>query len=197
MRPIGAAFVVAFAILASPSPALAQTLVEARFGAHTDYRFFDVSHAFANGLQLDGLYTGVPGLNELYLGAGYQIRPVRGLTLTPMLYAVAGKELDERGVTLGALLYLDRDGWKGAGFAGHFARTSGDNPDYDFADALDLTRAIGKWEAGMSAGFFHQSGEWSWLVGPTAKRNDARGQWAAAVRFGDDTELRVLRILTF
>ncbi len=177
--------------------ASAQTVVEARYGAHTEYRFVDLSHTFKSGLVLDALYTGVPGLNELYLGAGAQLHPINGLTVTPMAYAVFAKELHERGVTLGALIALDRGGFKGAGFVGHFIRMDGDNPDYDFADALDLTRAIGKWEAGVSTGFFHQSGEWAWLVGPTVKRNDAKGQWAVSARFGDDTEVRFLRIFVF
>jgi hypothetical protein len=177
--------------------AQAQTVVEARYGAHTEYRFFDLSRTFANGLLLDGLYTGVPGLNELYLGVGGQLHPIKGLTITPMAYAVFAKELHERGVTLGALIALDRGGFKGVGFAGHFIRIDGDNPNYDFADALDLTRAIGKWEAGVSTGFFHQAGEWTWLVGPTVKRNDAKGQWAVSARFGDDTEVRFLRIFVF
>lgn len=188
---------IACAALAVTPVAVAQTVVEARYGFGPDYRFLDLGHTFSSRLVLDAVYIGVPGLNELYLGAGYQLRPTAGLTVTPILYAVAAKELDERGVALGALLSLDRGGFKGAGFLGHFFRTDGDNPDYDFADALDLTRAIGRWEAGLSTGSFHQSGKWSWLIGPTVKRNDAKGQWALSARFGDDTELRLLRVLVF
>jgi hypothetical protein len=193
MRQLGALL----ALSALASAAAAQTALEARYGARSEYRFFDVSRTFAGGLVLDGLYTGVPGLNEVYLGAGYQLKPAAGVIVTPIAYAVFAKELHERGVTLGALLSLDRGGFKGVAFLGHFIRLDGDSPDYDFADALDLTRALGKWEAGVSTGFLHQSGNWSWLVGPTVKRNDARGQWAISARFGDDHELRLLRILLF
>jgi hypothetical protein len=183
-------------LVAAAAPASAQTVVELR-GSTTKYRFFDVSHTFANHLLLDGLYTGVPGMNELYLGAGYQIRPAKGLTVSPVLYLVLGKENDEEGLTLGTLLSGDRGGWKVAGFVGHFFRTSGQVDDYTFIDAFDLTRAIARWELGVSVGLFATGGEATWLVGPTVKRNDRLGAWAASARFGDDTEVRFLRVLAF
>jgi len=34
-------------------------------------------------------------------------------------------------------------------------------------------------------------------VGPTLKWNDAHGNWAGSARFGDDTEIRVLRVFVF
>lgn len=181
-------------LVASPAPA--QTVLEGRYGAGPEYRFFDVSHTFRNHIVLDALYTGVPGANEFLLGAGYQLRG-RGFWVAPVVYRVFGKENDERGVTLGALLSLDAGGFKGAGFVGHFFRTSGGVDDYDYADALDLTRAVRAWELGVSTGFFHQGGAWTWLVGPTLKRNDARGTWALSARWGDDTEVRVLRVFVF
>ena len=68
----------------------------------------DLSHTFKGGLVLDALYTGVPGVNELYLGVGHQWKPTAGVIVSPMAYAVFGKENDEAGVTLGALLAIDR-----------------------------------------------------------------------------------------
>jgi hypothetical protein len=186
----------ALALAFTASVVSGQTAVEARYGAHTDYRFVDLSHTFANHLVLDALYTGVPGANEFLFGVGYQVRG-RGFSVAPVVYRVLGKENEERGVTLGAIVSLDAGGFKGVGFAGHFFRTSGGVADYDYADALDLTRALGVWELGVSTGFFHQGGEWTWLVGPTLKRNDARGTWAVSTRWGDDTEVRVLRVLIF
>jgi hypothetical protein len=180
----------------SASAATGQTVLEARYGAHTDYRFVDLSHTFASHLVLDALYTGVPGANEFLFGVGYQLRG-HGFSVAPVVYRVIGKENDERGITLGALLSLDTGGFKGAGFVGHFFRTSGGVPDYDYADALDLTRALGAWEVGISTGYFHQSGRWTWLIGPTVKRNDAKGTWAVSARWGDDTEVRVLRVFVF
>lgn len=171
-------------------------MVELR-ASTTKYRFFDVSHTFANRVVLDGLYLGVPGMNELYLGAGYQLRPAAGLSVAPILYAVLGKENDERGVCLGALLSVDRGGWKALGFVGHFFRTGGEVADYTFVDAFDLTRAAGRWELGASAGLYETGGDRTWLVGPTVKRSDRRGAWAASMRFGNDTEFRLLRVLTF
>lgn len=178
------------------APVAAQTVVELR-GSTTKYRFADVSHAFANRVVLDALYLGVPGMNELYLGAGYQLRPATGVSVSPLLYFVGGKENEERGACLAASLSVDRAGWKALGFAGHFFRTSGNVSDYTFVDALDLTRAVGRWELGASAGAYHTNGALTALAGPTVKRNDRRGSWAVSVRFGSDTELRLLRILSF
>jgi hypothetical protein len=196
MRPevLAAAGVLAGVALAGP--AAAQTVVELR-GSTTKYRFADLSHTFANRVVLDTLYLGVPGMNELYLGAGYQLRPAAGLSVAPLVYFVGGKENDERGACLAASLSVDRAGWKVLGFAGHFFRTSGRVSDYTFVDALDLTRALGRWELGASAGAYHTNGELTALAGPTVKRNDRRGAWAASARFGRDTELRLLRVLTF
>jgi hypothetical protein len=194
MRPRIAA---AIALVAAAAPgSSAQTLFELR-GATTKYRFVDLSHAFRGGLVLDALYTGVPGMNELYLGAGHAWRPIPGLTLTPIAYAVAGFENGQRGLTLGALVSLDRGGYRSAGFAGRFVRVDGDVASYTFADSLDLTRVLGDFELGASLGFFRQQGSGSWQLGPTLKRNDARGSWALALRFGSDTELRLIRIVSF
>ncbi len=186
----------ALASTALSGPAAAQTVVELRVST-TKYRFADLSHTFANRIVLDALYLGVPGMNELYLGAGYQVRPAAGISVAPLLYFVGGHENDERGACLAASLSVDRAGWKMLGFAGHFFRTSGRVSDYTFVDALDLTRALGRWELGASAGAYHTNGDLTALAGPTVKRNDRRGSWAVSARFGSDSELRLLRILSF
>lgn len=160
-----------------------QTVFEGRYGFGTEYRFVDLSHTFRSGPYLEGLYLGVPGQNELYLGAGFQFRPANGFTLTPAAYAVFGKENDEQGVAVGGLLSVDRAGFKVLAFAGHFFRTSGEVDDYTFVDALDLTRAFGPWEVGASTGVFASGGDATWLVGPTLKRNDRLGSWAFSARF--------------
>ncbi|HET7295472.1 MAG TPA: hypothetical protein VFM88_23860 [Vicinamibacteria bacterium] len=178
-------------------PGAAQTVFEGRYGFETEYRFVDLGHTFASGPYLEALYIGVPGQNELYLGVGFQLRPATGVAFTPVVYAVFGKDNDQQGIAAGGLLSVDRSGWKVLAFAGHFFRTSGDVDDYTFVDALDLTRAIGKWEAGVSVGLFETGGDKTWLVGPTLKRNDRLGAWAFAARFGDDTEYRVIRTLVF
>src|SRR5262245_20634901 len=102
-----------------------QTVFEGRYGFETEYRFVDLTHTFARGPYLEALYTGVPGQNELYLGAGFQLRPTRGFTITPAIYAVFGKENDQQGVAVGGLVSVDRSGWKVLAFAGHFFHTSG------------------------------------------------------------------------
>lgn len=178
-------------------PASAQTVFEGRYGFETEYRFVDLSHTFKSGPYLEALYLGVPGQNELYLGAGFQLRPAKGFTLTPAVYAVFGEENDEQGVALGGLLSVDRSGWRVLAFAGHFFRTSGDVDDYTFVDAFDLTHTLGAWEAGASTGVFETGGDAAWLVGPTLKRNDRLGSFVFSARFGDDSEYRVIRILVF
>jgi len=178
------------------SPAAAQTVVELR-ASTTKYRFADLSHTFANRVVLDAVYVGVPGMNELYLGAGYQLRPATGISIAPLLYFVGGKENAERGACLAASLSLDRAGWKMLGFGGHFFRVSGGVSDYTFVDALDLTRALGRWEVGASTGLYHTNGDLTGVVGPTVKRNDRRGAWAASARFGSDTDVRLVRVLSF
>jgi hypothetical protein len=186
----------ALALAALPGPAAAQTVVELR-ASTTKYRFADLTHTFANRVLLDALYLGVPGMNELYLGAGYQLRPATGISIAPLLYFVGGKENAERGACLAASLSLDRAGWKVLGFGGHFFRASGGVSDYTFVDALDLTRTTGRWELGASAGAYHTGGDLTVVAGPTVKRNDGRGSWAASARFGSDTEVRLIRVLSF
>jgi hypothetical protein len=180
-----------------PASAAAQTLVELR-GATTEYRFVDVNHTFRSGLWLDLLYLGAPGSNELYAGGGWAYRPARGVTLMPILYAIAAKENRERGFSLSASVVVDRGGWRVLGFGGHFFRLSGDTPDYDFLDSLDVTRVVaGRWEVGVSAGFLHIGKDWNGLIGGTVKLNDARGTTALAVRGGYRGELRLIRTFTF
>lgn len=174
----------------------AQTVLELR-GASNQYRFVDLSHAFPGGPLVDLLYTGVPGMNELYAGLGWQWKPARTATITPIVYAVAGKENGERGAAVGALVSVGAGRLKLAGFGAHFFRISGEVPAYDFADSLDLTLAAGSYELGASLNFFRQGGSFTYLLGPTVKRNDARGAWALSVRGGDGRELRLVRVVTF
>jgi hypothetical protein len=184
-------------LAALPAAAPAQSLLELR-GATTEYRFVDLNHTFRSGLFLDLVYIGAPGSNELYAGGGWSFRPREGVTLTPILYAVAAKENEERGVVLAGGIFLDRGGWRVLGFGGRFFRTSGEVPDYDFLDSLDVTRVFARrWELGVSAGFLHIGEDWNELIGGTLKLNDARGTTALAVRGGYRGELRLIRTLTF
>jgi len=177
--------------------ASAQTMIEVR-GSSTEYRFVDLNHTFRSGLFLDVVYVGAPGSNELYAGGGWSFRPRKGVTLTPIFYGVAAKENDERGVVLAGSLFIDRGGWRVLGFGGHFFRVSGEVPDYDFLDSLDVTRLFAKrWELGVSTGFLRIAGDWNGLVGGTVKLNDARGTTALSVRGGYRGELRLIRTLTF
>lgn len=196
MRIAYRAAIAALAVFGPASAASGQTVIELR-GSSTRYRFVDLNHTFGNKLLLDALYIGVPGMNELYLGAGYAWSPSKRFSLTPILYGVVGKENRERGVVLSALVTGQAGRFKALGFGGRFFRTSGDVSSYDFLDSLDLTLALGSWEAGASGGFFHQARDWSVLVGPTLKRNDSHGAWALSLRWGDDTEVRLIRVVTF
>jgi len=194
MRP----WIVGCALAASASVhAAAQTVVELR-GATTEYRFVDINHTFKTGLFLDALYLGATGSNELYLGGGWSFRPTKGVTLTPILYAVGAKENHERGFAVSGSVFVDRGGWRVLGFGGRFFATSGDVPDYDFLDSLDVTRVVGKsWEIGASAGFLHTGGEWNELVGGTVKLNDKLGTTALQVRGGHTGEVRLIRTFVF
>lgn len=181
----------------APAAARAQTVVELR-GSTTEYRFVDLNRTFKSGLFLDLLYLGAPGSNELFAGAGWSFKPAQGVTLTPIVYGVAARENGERGLALCGSFFVDRGGWRVLGFGGRFLRASGDVPDYDFLDSLDVTRVIaGRWELGVSAGFLHVAGEWNELIGGTLKLNDKRGAAALSIRGGHDTELRLIRTFVY
>ena len=180
-----------------PCAVRAQTVVELR-GATTEYRFVDLNHTFKNGVLLDLLYLGATGSNELYAGAGWSWKPAAGVTLTPIVYGVAGHESRERGIALCASVFVDKGGFRVLGFGGRFLRSSGGVPDYDFLDSLDVTKVFaGKWEIGASAGFLHIGEDWNELVGGTLKFNDKRGATAIALRGGHRTELRLIRTFVF
>jgi hypothetical protein len=178
-------------------PAAAQTVLELR-GSTTRYRFVDLNHTFAGGLMLDALYLGVPGQNELYLGAGYAWKLARGLTVIPLLYFVAGREQGERAIAPCVYVLADAGPWKAVAFAGRVARVSGGVATYDFADSIDVTRkAVGRWDAGVSSSIYRLDSGWSHQTGPLLRRTDARGAWSLALRFGSDRELRLVRVLSF
>jgi hypothetical protein len=172
-----------------------QTIFELR-GSTTRYRFVDFLHNFKSGLATDVIYIGAPGADELYFGAGYAWKPATGVTVTPLVYGVVGKQDGERGLAACASLFLERGGFRALGFGGHFFKLDGEVSEYDFLDSFDLTRVAGRWEVGVSAGFFHQAGDWNPLIGPTLKLNDKKGTTAFSLRGGYKTELRLLRILT-
>ena len=184
------------ATLAGPSAAAGQNLIEVR-GADTKYRYADWSHTWANSAVADVFYVGVPGSNELNLGGGYSLSR-GGLVVTPLAYAVIGKEDSQRGVKLALLLSFERRGWKVLAFIGQYLAVSGGVDSYQVMDALDLTRMLGKrLEFGVQSGFFHVAGDWNWQTGPILKANDRRGAWAVSYRFGAEDEFRVGRVVTF
>ena len=173
-----------------------QGVAEVRL-ADTRYRFADVSFTRKNGVVFDGFYVGVPGSNELNVGGGYAFKR-NALTLTPLIYAVIGKEGGERGVKTALLTAYEKDGLKFGSFLGAFVRTSGSTDSYQVLDTADLTRTLGRWwELGVQAGFFRSGGAWNTQVGPLLKLNDSRGAWAASYRFGQQKEFRVGRVLVF
>jgi hypothetical protein len=198
MRPgaILAAVLAAAAIIGHAPRVAAQNLVEVRL-ADTKYRYVDWNYTFANAAVVDVFYVGVPGSNEFNFGGGYAIK--RGpLVLTPLVYAVFGKEDSQAGVKLALLASFDKAGWKLLSFVGDYIPVSGGVDAYQVLDTLDITRTIGtRWEAGIQAGFFRQDDAWNTQVGPVIKRNDRLGAWAASYRFGDQNEFRVGRVLTF
>lgn len=183
-------------LLAHAAVAGAQHVVEVR-GADTKYRFADWNYSFANGAIIDAFYVGVPGSNEFNLGGGYAFKR-GGLVVTPLVYAVVGKEDGQRGVKVALLVSLDKAGWKLLSFLGDFIPVSGEIDSYLVLDTLDFTRVIGRrWEVGVQAGFFKAGHGWNPQVGPLVKLNDRHGAWSVSYRFGPDDEFRVGRVLTF
>lgn len=194
MRRLPAIFVATVTLASAVRPAPAETEVELR-ASTTEYRFLDLSHTRASGLVLDAVYVDVPGLNQLFVGAGYEFEPAERLSLIPMLYAVSGS--DTHGVAVGGLVSLQHGGWQVLGFVGHFFQTGGEVSDYTFVDSLDLTRMIGRWEVGGSVDAYETEGEVAWRAGPTLKRNDTWGAWGMSALFGDEREFRLIRAVTF
>lgn len=191
------------ALAFSAGPALAQepppSYVELR-AADSDsgfYRYLEYSRTFGRGPVIDIVYFGLPGQNEFYLGAGYPLRVTPTLTVTPLLYGVFGKENGERGVALGTFVLGTVRDWSIYSFWGYFEPISGSVPRYVFLDSLDLSRRLGRWELGGSAGLFHAAGQWSYLVGWVLIRNDRWGAWRAYLRGGSSLEVRLGRTLSF
>lgn len=192
-----AACVLALAmLLGDDRSAAGQHLVEVRL-ADTEYRYVDWNYTWPHGAVVDVFYVGVPGSNELNVGGGYAIR--RGnLVLTPLGYAVIGKEQDQRGLKLALLASFEKDAWKLLAFVGDYIPISGGVASYQVMDTLDVTRKAGRrLEVGVQAGFFHSDGAWNPQVGPLVKLNDRLGAWSASYRFGPQPEFRAGRVLVF
>lgn len=163
-------------------------------GSSTQYRYADVLCAWTSNLVLDAYYIGTPGANEVNLGLGYQFKPKPSLTLIPTLYAVGGKENDQRGGKIALILGWDKSDFKASGYLGWYQRLSGNVGNYLVLDTLDITRVASKhWEAGASFGLFKQGGPWNAQYGPVGKFNDKLGYTAVSYRFGEK-ELRVSRV---
>jgi hypothetical protein len=184
------------ALLCGTRPAAAQNLIEVRV-AQTKYRFVDWSYAPKRGPVVDVFYVGVPGSNELNAGGGYAFK-FGPLTLTPLVYAVAGKEDGQRGVKIAMVTAFEKDGWKLLAFGGDYVRGSGGVSTYQVLDTFDATRMIrGRWELGLQTGFFRTDGAWNTQVGPMLKLNDRLGAWALSSRFGAQNEVRIGRVTVF
>jgi hypothetical protein len=184
-------------LAAGGTSAQAQLAAEIRV-ASSEYRYLDVNYTFAGGIMIDTLYIGVPGQNEVYLGAGYTFNPASWLSLIPIGYGVVGKENDERGLVLGGYVWLERGPYTAIAFLGRFIHLRGGVASYDFLDTLDVTRSIaGPWEAGFSSTVYREGEDWSHLVGPMLKRRDDKGWWALSALWGYEDEVRLVRVLTF
>jgi hypothetical protein len=177
-------------------PVAAQNLVEFRI-TDTKYRYLDWMYTFHNSLIVDVYYVGVPGNNEFNLGAGYGFKFGK-LILSPLFYAVVGKEGGQRGVKAALLAVFEKEGWKINGYVAYFEPTLGSVSRYQALDTLDVTRSFAKrWELGISNGFCHTNSHWNPQIGPVLKLNDRLGAWSVSYRFGPQREFRAGRILTF
>lgn len=187
---------IVLAATSRPVRAEAETELEMRV-ASTEYRFVDLNRSFDSGLVFDALYTGEPGMDEVHVGLGYDLSSSERSSMIPIVYAGFGRQYGERGATLGALIYVERDKTRFQTFFGHFFPIRGEVSAYTFVDNLDWTRVIRSFEIGASASAYEYEGEIIKVVGPVFKWNDRQGIWAASARFGDDSELRVVRSLAF
>lgn len=200
--PVLGALIIAGLAL-TPAEALAQAsppnYLELRAAHSADglYRYMEYSRFFPSGAVVDTLYFGVPGQNELYVGAGYQLKATQTLTVTPLVYGVVGKENGERGIALGVFVLGTVRDWSVYSFLGYFEPLAGTVPRYLFLDSLDVSRKVGRWELGVSTGVFHAAGDWSSLAGPVIIRNDKRGAWRLSLRGGSTVEIRLARTLAF
>jgi len=176
---------------------LAQHYIEGRI-ADSKYRYFDWNYTFSNSALVDMFYVGVPDSNELNLGGGYGFKPKPSLTIAPTAYAVIGKEAGQRGVKIALLAMFEKNGWKLNSFFGHFVRIVGDIGNYQVLDTFDASRVLhGRFEIGISSGFFHAGGSWNPQNGPLFKLNDRFGAWYLSYRFGPQNELRFSRNFLF
>jgi hypothetical protein len=190
------AAVLVLATLPRPVRAEAETELEMR-AASTEYRYVDLNRSFDSGLVIDALYTGEPGMDEVHLGMGYDVSSSERSSVIPIVYASFGRQYGERGAILGTLIYVERDKARFQCFVGHFFPMRGEISAYTFVDTLDWTRVVRSFEIGASASAYEYEGEIVKILGPVFKWNDRQGTWAASARFGDDSELRVVRSLTF
>jgi hypothetical protein len=193
-----------FLILFAPATALAQpaappNYVELRAGSSDGsfYRYAEFSRPLSGALVFDAVYLGVPGQNELYVGAGYQLKATPTLTVTPLVYGVAGKENGQRGLALGTFVLGTVGDWSVYTFVGYFEPLAGDVSRYLFVDTLDIARKLGRWEVGLSAGAFVTAGDCACVAGPVLVRNDALGSWRASLRGGSAFEARLVRTFAF
>ena len=152
-RSMAVGALVIAATLCTGASAAAQNLVEVRL-ADSHYRYIDWNYTWKSGVVVDLFYIGVPGSNEFNLGGGYTFKkgPV---VVTPLVYAVLGKEDSQRGVKVALLVAFDKDGWKWLSFIRVLFPVSGAVTRYQVLDTLDFTRTIGKrWEVGVQTELF-------------------------------------------
>ena len=163
--------------------------------ADTKYRYADFAYTFNNRMMLEVFYFGIPGANDLNVGAGYLVKPSSRISLTPALYAVKTKE-GEAGLKLGLTFSASNKNWKLNSFvAKHWSVKNFSS--YSFADPIELTKVIDRLEFGVSAGFTHLDHQWNPLIGPVVKFNDKVGNWSLSVRGGSARELRFGRTFNF
>ena len=124
MRDVIAAAVTISLTFCTAGPARAQLGAELR-ASTSEYRYLDVNYTFGSGAMVDALYNGVPGQNELYLGAGYTFSPASWLSLIPIGYGVIGKENEERGLVLGGYIWLETGPYTAIAYVGRFIHLRG------------------------------------------------------------------------
>lgn len=177
-----------------------QDFVEVRAGITKDgvtYRYIDYNHTFKNKLVVDIAHYGAPGQNELWVGAGYNVKNEQFSGVISG-YLVVGKENKQVGLGLASF---------GGGKVSKanvvyqvysFIPTKGSVKRYLAVDSLDVTGNISKKvEIGGSAGMFLTGKNTNFIAGPMVKINDKVGSWNFSIRGGAYTEFRIGRTFNF
>lgn len=188
--------IIAIAFACSAIASAQNNYVELR-GASPRYDYEEYGRDLPHNLNVDFVHIGVTGQDQWFIGLGKHLTPVKGVNLTPYIYAVVGTN-GQRGAMIAVNASVERGRWKANAFLGRFLRIKGSVSSYTALDTADVTRIINKRiDIGVSTGFFRQEGTWNVQSGPMVRFKDSHGAWVVSYRFGATNEVRLTRTFSF